>query len=252
MPPTMRYQPDEARVCNTCHRFKRAELFPVRQRNPDGTVRVRHNYCKKCGARRIREARGFKQRKKLPKKYAEEAKAARRRERYRERMNDPAYVEKRREWGRNAARRRLERARVDDEFAEQLREIRRRYYGKKQADPAAHAENLIDRRIRSRSNGEAKEVKANGRERDAVDAYDPDAPPELVPLQPFSQWLRETFPDATPEEVSIHFQRVIDPRQADRYLSANGRKQNMPLELLDHILTHGLGRPDVLSSIYPT
>lgn len=78
--------------CANCERTKPVEQFDVRRRNPDGTARTWHSYCKPCKRAADRYASGMRRRgrpylRKIPGMTPEE-KAATARDRYNQRRDE--------------------------------------------------------------------------------------------------------------------------------------------------------------------
>lgn len=260
------HAPDAPRECRDCGEVKDAEEFHVKRRFPDGSPRSRQAYCKDCAKERNRKRYNRRPRTAM----THEERLEQKRKKYRHDRMSSTKREARRAAGREAARRRRERAKTDAALAARLAEQTRRWHaGLKQdanryeehlakarereqrrrdelrADREAWAEAMVNARIdRAIANGEPSVLRAS-----AVEAYADDLGPR-VPLEPFAQWLRVAFPHETPEETAARFERIMEPRQVVRYLSEEGHS-SVSLAVVDHIVTHGLGRPDLLFSLYP-
>jgi hypothetical protein len=159
-------------------------------------------------------------------------------------MRDPEYAARHRARKTEQARRRRERAKTDAATAAAFREAQRRARAKRVADPERQAMFLVDQRIRYHTEHDARWITPN-----AVESYQPPTGTvdESVEALPFVLWVSGTFPGLSSEELGPRL--LIDPRRLDAMFG--GDQQRVSLHVVDRALTTGLGRPDVLNSLYP-
>jgi flagellar biosynthesis GTPase FlhF len=226
-----KYGPDDDRQCPRCERDLPAENFHAKTRFDDGSVRTRQTLCADCTRERQRELRGHKPQ-------TRQSKAERRRRRkaaYERMMSDPARVAKLRAAKREQAQRRRDRAKTDPTVDAAIRATTKRYYEKRKADPEVMLDKLIDARIRYRDQADPRFAHSDAAEA-FVDIHD------YVPIEPFLDWLAVTFDGDVPGEfvelVGHDMKRFRD-------------RDAISLGIVDRIVTHGLGRPDLVESLYP-
>lgn len=240
----MRYQPNEPRHCPRCVEQGRTEIldaenFYAKDRNPDGSIKTRGTYCKRCCRERQRELRGHR-----PKDMSRQSEAARRMRRkaaYARLKRDPERAAKLRAAKREQARRRRERAKTDPAVDAAIRATTKRHYDKLRNDPQLWEDKLIDARIRYR---DAKESEV--RETNAVGAYRAPSAKDAVDAEPFLAYLQVAFPDASSEALE-----ALTGIPSTRFREIKRGKERLTLDLIDRALTRGLGRPDLVAALYP-
>lgn len=221
-----RYGPDEARQCPRCERHLPADEFYAKTRAEDGSVRTRGTYCKECCRRMQRKENGYKSRRKRTPEDTRRISAAY----YRKLKQDPERYAKYQAKRRELDRKRRERAKTDPELAEALR----RSSAKWRSKPETKAMQRIDDRIRRRDDGDPRSTYS-----DAIEAFIDCA--DYVPAAPFVEWLGSTFAEPPPE-----FELLVG-HNLNRYLDQG----LISLGVVDRVVTYGLGRPDLVESLYP-
>lgn len=222
------------RTCTDCGDTKAAEEFRVRGYNEDGSPRTRQSYCIACARRRRGVTKPL-----VKKKQTREEINRKNLERYRQYRKDPDWVERKRARDRARARERRELAKQDAAIAEAIRATNQRWRERVRADPERYLAYLADMRIRDRTRRNSTRVFSNvaGGYREAC---------ELVPAAPFLRWLDAAFPDETPEtiqaKVGLNAKIVRNMRDGQGTVS---------LAVVDTTLTIGLGRPDLVATLYP-
>jgi hypothetical protein len=233
------------RICRDCNRAKPTTEFHVKVRNDDGTPRTFHSYCKPCmverdrARRRRARAANPKPKRRHPTKAATNRKA---RERYRRNRKDQAWLERRRAQGREAARRR----RADPIAHAKIRAAHERWKAKAYADPRRLADARVAARMNRRKYGEGAIFER--RSSKAVEAWKAaGATTDLVDAGPFVRFVRQAFPKADTLEIA----RVLDMDSSEARRVFDGGQARVSLVLVDRLLTHGLGRPDLVAALYP-
>lgn len=125
---------------------------------------------------------------------------------------------------------------------ERFRRYQREYRARLKADPERWVEVvLMGKRF-------AREHARVGR---GVDAYRPPANRQegLVGVGPLREFVRVTFPGWTPEEVAAATRHAVSTRRLRALL--NDETTLVRLTTADRLLTAGLGRPDLLNTLYP-
>lgn len=204
---------DGRKECVHCGEWKPVDSdFNVKTREPDGTPLTWQSYCQPCATIMNRERKGYRPRKP---KLTEAQLADRRRERYRTRMRrmrkDPQRLAAWREQVRLKEKLRRERA-----GAKQY-PPRRRQNGRRVANPW---------------------VPASAKRLDGVD---------LVNAAPFAAFIHREFPGTTCLDIAEAMGTT--DRSIRRLLS--GVEPHVTLAWVDRCLTLGMGRPDLLNTIYP-
>jgi hypothetical protein len=226
-----KYGPDDDRQCPRCERTQPAENFFAKTRFEDGSVRTRQTLCRDCSRERQRELGGHKPRS----RQSIEARRKRRKAAYERIKRDPERAAKLRAAKREQARRRRERAKTDPAVDAAIRATTKRYYDKRKADPEVMLDKLVDARIRYRDQADPRFSHSDATE-SFVNTKD------YVPIEPFLAWLAVTFggdvPDEFVELVGHDMKRFRD-------------RDAISLGIVDRIVTHGLGRPDLVESLYP-
>lgn len=231
------FGPDESRPCRECGEEKPPDQFHVKVYRKDGSIQRRSTLCKSCHNARYRKSYDRKPRSRKREPSAETQR--KKRAKYREDMADPTAVERKRRQAREAARRRRERAKVDPEVAQALADAKRRWEQKVYADPERHATFLQDIRMRNRIRNGSTVALAT-----AIGAYRDGR--DLVPAQPFLDWIDDAFPRETPEAIETMI--GLNPKTL-RNLQEG--QPTVSLSVIDVALTVGLGRPDLVMVLYP-
>lgn len=221
-----KHHPDDPRECPRCERFLDAEHFYAKGKNEDGSARGRATYCKDCSREMQRKPNGYKARRKRSKAEERMRSAAY----YAKLKRDPERMEVYRATRREQARKRYERAKTDPKLAASLRRAQARSRKKRRV------ENAVDDRIRRRDQTDPISLYP-----DAIEAFDGDAP-DWVPAEPFLAWLAMTFGDNAPPELAL-----LVGHDLERFR----RQVAISLGVVDRVVTHGLGRPDLVESLYP-
>lgn len=210
----VKYPPDKPRPCVRCRKVLPPESFFAKLRNPDGSVRTRGSICRDCNRELQRERTGAKPK---PQAMSPEQVRERNRELYRQRMADP-----------------VKRERI-------LATVRKSKQAKREAmlrDAALHEAHLADERIRQRL------AKPTTILRPAVGGYDADSR-EWVDAQPMLDFLDAAFGAIEPRDLAVMLKveshRITHLREQKR----------VSISVVDHVLTAGLGRPDLLNALYP-
>lgn len=233
-----RYAPDEPRQCPRCERDLEAEHFYAKTRDEDGNIRTRQTLCKDCMREVQRERGGFKARS----RESDEVRRLKRRERYLRMMADPERRERQREAKREQARRRRERAKTDAAVDAAIRAATKRHYDRIRNDPEAWQFKLEDQRIRYRGTNNPRFMHTV-----AVGAYRGPSYADTVEVGPFLSYVAGAFPDASPEQL----EKVLGiPARRFREFIDEG-KERVSLDLVDRAFTLGLGRPDLVTALYP-
>lgn len=226
------------RVCTDCGDKKPATDFRVREYNDDGSPRTRQSYCTLCARSRGRRRRS-KENRRVREKQTRAEINRKNRERYHRYRTDPDWVERKRVKDRARARERRELAKQDAALAEAIRATNQRWRERVRADPERYLAYLSDMRIRDRTRRNSTRVFANalGGYKDAC---------ELVPAAPFLRWLDAAFPDETPETIEARI--GLNAKVVRNMRDGQG---TVSLGIVDTTLTVGLGRPDLVATLYP-
>jgi hypothetical protein len=136
----------------------------------------------------------------------------------------------------NAYRREWERNRNPEQRARRRANARRQY-------AARRTERVIASRMRHRASSGA--VKRN--RKGTVEPYEPVSAKDAIPAAPFATWIVEMFPGWTLGEVAG---LLAVPERRLREVVEYGTER-ITLDLVDRALTIGLGRPDLLNTLYP-
>lgn len=226
-----KYGPDDDRQCPRCERTQPAENFFAKTRYDDGSVRTRQTLCRDCSRERQRELGGWKPRS----RQSAEARRKSRKAAYERIKRDPERAAKLRATKREQARRRRERAKTDPAVDAAIRATTKRYWDKRKADPEIMLDKIIDARIRYRDMADPRFSHS-----DAVEAFvDVD---DFVPAEPFVDWLVKTFGEYAPPEFEL-----LVGHKLERFYDQGA----ISLRVVDRVVTHGLGRPDLVESLYP-
>jgi hypothetical protein len=199
------------RRCSRCRCFKERGCFHAKARNRDGSIRQWQSHCKDCQRESSRMNGGITRR------------------------------------GRPYGPRR--RARTP----EQQRRARRRQRRIKQRRETAEQRTtrLVLARIDARLRRGATLQYAPRREwRDGVGVVEPYrptlAPSEWLDPTPFVDWIEEFYAGARPERIA----RALGVTPCTVRALLGGDQHGVSLKLVDRVVT-GLGRPDLLNSLYP-
>lgn len=229
------------RLCGDCRRYREAEHFYAKTRHPDGSIRAYQTYCKQCMGKRDkrRRRRLAKQRPPRPRMTREQL-AAKRREKYRTDMADPAKRERRRRQNReSAARRRANPETHAEILATQRRWKERAIY----ANPERRAtERVYARMVRRMRMGSVISQAS------AFEAWEPaGSKTDLVDAAPFVAFVKGAFPGIDAARMAKVL--ALDFTQVKRIVFDG--QPHVTLHVVDHAVTKGLGRPDLLNVLYP-
>lgn len=228
--------------CKVCGRLLPLQMFRTRRKPLKGgrTKVYRASECHDCHAAERRS------------RYPDiaQSEAERKARWYREVMADPQRAQAQREYNRERARLRRERARQDPVLAQRLKDAQKRYRDRVSADPAkvqARREKArIDRRLKQLDAGQTP----NRRFRSIPGAYRAPASATargVLPAGPFVAWLREVFPrDWTNREIADAL--GIPERRIYGLLSAGA--EGVRHDVVDRAgCNHGA--PHLLDLLYP-
>jgi hypothetical protein len=224
--------------CPKCGDTKPLSAFYARKDRHGQMVQA--GYCKECKREAGREwARRPENR---------ERTLAQARARYEASKADPELVSRRRARDRERQRR----YRAAD--PERYRDNNRRWRERMLADPERKTRLLAGRRIYARVARERITGKLEGawRSETTAEPYRQVAHgkgSELVPAAPIVGYLRRTFPGWKPGEIATHTHNAVSGRLIYRLLVEGSG--NVELDAVDRLVTHGLGRPDLLLALYP-
>lgn len=166
---------------------------------------------------------------------------ARQRARRIEILDDPVLRERYRKQRREQGRRRREK------YPDRVRASHEKWVAKiKAEDPEHYAEViLIPKRFRRERPADLRKVS-----RATYDGYVAPSSKDAVSAAPLRAYLYQRFPGWKAEEIHAVVQGSVSPRGLWRVLTAEGN-DHVTLDLADRLLTLGLGRPDLLNTIYP-
>lgn len=231
------------RVCTDCGEKKPAGDFRVREYNDDRSPRTRQSYCAVCARKRSRRrrsrSRSSKENRRVREKQTRAEINRKNRERYHRYRTDPDWVERKRAKDRARARDRRELAKQDEALAEAIRATNQRWRDRVRADPERYLAYLSAMRIRDRTRRNSTRVFSN-----ALGGYQEAC--ELVPAAPFLRWLDTAFPDETPETIEARI--GLNAKIVRNMRDGQG---TVSLGIVDTTLTVGLGRPDLVATLYP-
>ncbi len=74
-------------------------------------------------------------------------------------------------------------------------------------------------------------------------------PGNLVDLQPFVHWVDDLLAHHSYSRAELAELLGIDPSRLRKFLV--GEQKRISIDTLDEMLSHKLGRPDLLSTLYP-
>lgn len=139
------------------------------------------------------------------------------------------------------------------------RTLNRRATAKRQrerikSDPELLTAYRVKKRIEARARrdrkrgGPARQYPRRVQELEASDAYRAPSKRDAVPVGPLRAYLLALFHDWTSEEINTRLRHAVDDRALRRILR---ERDHVSIEIVDRLLTHGLGRPDLLDVLYP-